>query len=346
MEIGHGSMKVMQLMDPPANHPANWRPQIMGYGAITFDSSSQKDGVITRPEIVAKAAYELFEKRLVGSISSRRVAISIPAYRIFTRTLKIPALKQKELVAAVQLEAEQYIPVALDELYLDYETIRQTGDSQELLTVAAPHTIVDSYVDLARILGLEAVLVEPTLGALGRLFSLDDQSDVPAIIINLGSVSSDISIFDKHILVAGTVRGGGEDFTVSIKKKLGVSDEEARLIKTRYGLGVSKRQAEIKQALEPILQQIVREIQRMVRYYEERYGSSRPIGQVITLGGGANMPGLDSYLIEALHLAVRHGDPWQYFDTGGLQPPGISDRPMYSTAAGLSMARPRKVFAP
>lgn len=351
LEIGHGSMKVMQVATAePAKTAAKKTAakhslsRLIGYGFTSFDTASQKDGVIVQPEIVAKAALELFRERLIGDITTKRVAIAIPAYRTFTRSLRLPKLKQKEMDEAVQLEAEQYIPLPLEELYLDYEIIGQVEDSMELFAVATPRNIVDSYLDLAQVLGLETVLIEPTLGSLGRLFTLDSQSDIPAIIINLGSVSSDISIFDRQMLVTGTVQGGGEDFTESIKDKLGVTLQEAALIKTRYGLSLSKKQTEIKQALDPILQEIVKEIRRMVRYYGEHYGTKRPIEQVITMGGGANMPGLDEYLTAALHLAVRHSDPWQYLDFKGLQPPNVSDRPMYSTAAGLSLARPSEVF--
>lgn len=346
LEIGHGSMKVMQVATPAPRTGSKPAPaKLIGYGATKFDTVSQKDGVVVQPEIVAKAAMELFRGHLVGDITTQRVAIAIPAYRTFTRSLRLPGkLNPKELHEAVQLEAEQYIPLPLEELYLDYEVVGKVNDSMELFAVATPRNIVDSYLDLARILGLETILIEPTLASLGRLFSFDSQSDIPAIIINLGSVSSDISIFDRQVLITGTVQGGGEDFTRSIQDKLGVTDQEAAVIKTRYGLGVSKKQGEIKEALEPILKEIVKEIRRMVRYYTERYGSNRPIEQVITLGGGANMPGLDEYLTEALHLAVRHSDPWQYLDAKGLQPPHVSDRPMYSTAAGLSLARPQEVF--
>lgn len=345
LEIGHGSLKVMQVSASPVNAGAKHTPpRLVGYGFTDFDTASQKDGVVVQPEIVAEAALDLFRNRLIGDITTKRVAIAIPAYRTFTRSLRLPRLKPKELDEAVQLEAEQYIPLPLERLYLDYEIIGQVEDSTELLAVASPRNIVDSYLDLAQILGLEPVLIEPTLGSLGRLFTQDSQSDIPAIIINLGAVSSDISIFDRQMLVTGTVQGGGEDFTKSIKDKLGVTLQEAALIKTRYGLGVSKKQSEIKQALEPILQDIVKEIRRMVRYYTERYGTKRPIEQVITLGGGANMPGLDEYLTATLHLAVRHSDPWQYLNHKGLQPPSVSDRPMYSTAAGLSLTQPGKVF--
>src|SRR5262249_47967071 len=156
-------------------------------------------------------------------------------------------------------------------------------DSTELFAVAVPQAIVDSYLELTNIFGLETVLIETTLSSSGRLFSVDKQSDVPTVMIDFGSQSADISIYDqKHMLVTGTVQGGGENFTNSIMQKLGVNQKEAWLIKTRYGLGASKKQAEIKEALEPTLQQIVKEIRRMIRYYEERYGAERPISQIVT----------------------------------------------------------------
>jgi type IV pilus assembly protein PilM len=346
LDIGHGSLKVMQLSEPPEKAPSkDYRPRVIGYGFTTFDKAAQEDGVVVQPEVIAKAAADLFQNHLLGDITTRRVAIAIPAYRTFTRSLHLPKLKPNELREAVQLEAEQYISMPLEKLYLDYEITKQTADTTELFAVAVPQVIVNSYLDLTQILGLETVLVEPTLSSSGRLFSADPQSDVASLIIDFGALSADISIFDKHVLVTGTAQGGGENFTNSIKTRLGVSTQEAGLIKTRYGLGVSKKQADIKETLEPILQQIVKEIRRMMRYYEERYGSKRPISQIITLGGGANMPGLSEYLTENLRLAVRHSDPWQYLDYKGLQLPVAADKPMYATVAGLSLAQPKEVFS-
>lgn len=347
LDIGNGSLKVMQV-EPGSAHDAkvknhkSWK--VAGYGTISFDKKAIDNGVVVDPEIIAKATKELFKHHLIGDISSRRVAISIPAYRTFTRSIQLPILKPKELSDAVNLEAEQYIPMPLEELYLDYEIISQAKEQMEVLAVAVPRKIVDSYLELHRILGLEPMLIETTMSAAARLFAQDSQSDVPTVIIDFGSLSSDISIYDKKILTTGTVTGGGQVFTDSIEKKLKVTHEEAGLIKTKYGLGLSKRQGEIKEALEPTLAQIVKEIRRMIRYYEERYGTERPIQQIITLGGGANMPGLSEYLTDGLRLAVRPCDPWQYFDYKGLQPPSSADKSMYATAAGLCLTPPHEVF--
>jgi type IV pilus assembly protein PilM len=345
LDIGHGSLKVMQLEEQsPAKSAKNRHPKVVGYGFTRFDKAAQKDGVVIQPEIIAQAAYNLFKQHLIGDITTNRVAIAIPAYRTFTRSLQLPKLQAKEMKEAVELEAEQYISMPLEDLYLDYEIVKQTADSTALFVVAVPRVIVDSYLSLAEVMGLETVLIEPTLSSSGRLFSVDSNSDEATFIIDFGSESSDISIFDKHMLVTGTVQGGGEIFTNNIKSRLNVTPEAAALIKTRYGLGVSKKQKDIKEALDPVLGQIVKEVRRMLRYYEERYGTDRPINQIITLGGGANMPGLSEYFISELRMPVRHTDPWQYFDYKGLRPPDRADRPMYATVAGLSMAHSREMF--
>src|SRR5580698_8857915 len=110
LDIGHGSLKVMQISEQSANVSGKKRhPDVIGYGTANFDKAAQEDGVVVKPEIIAKAAFDLFEHQLICDITTRRVAIAIPAYRTFTRSLKLPKLKTSELAEAVQLEAEQYI---------------------------------------------------------------------------------------------------------------------------------------------------------------------------------------------------------------------------------------------
>jgi len=341
LDIGNGSLKVMQLSEDSL---ATSRPKIVGYGTTKFDHSAIVDGVIEKPELVAEAMTKLFKSELIGDITTRRVAMAIPAYRTFTRAISLPSLKPKELHEAVQTEAEQYTPMPLTDLYLDYTVIKTTKDTIEVFVVAVPKKIVDSYLILAHLTGLEVVVIETSLGGAARLFMKDPQSDVASVIIDFGSLSSDITIFDRDVLVTGTVQGGGSSFTDNIRHKLGVTEAEAGVIKNKYGLSLSKKQAEIHQALEPTLNQIVKEVRRMIRYYEERYGTERPISQVITLGGGANMPGLAEYLTSSLRLAVRSCEPWQYLTHKSLQIPSGPDKPMYSTVAGLALINPKTVL--
>src|SRR5690606_26323550 len=128
----------------------------------------------------------------------------------------------------------------------------------------------------------EVVTMETNIGAASRLFLKTELNDVPTLLIDFGSISTDITIYDKNLVVTGTVSAGSDNFTEAIAQKLGVTQAEAQIIKTKYGLGLSKKQQAIKEALQPMLDQLLKEIRRIIRYYEERFGSQRKISQVVT----------------------------------------------------------------
>lgn len=320
------------------------RPRVLGYGTANFDTSATEDGVIVKPELIADATRKMFKQDFHGKLTTRRATIAIPSYRSFSRSIQLPALSGNELRQAVELEIEQYIPVPLKDLYVDYGITSRKEETFELFAVAVPRKIVDSYMTLADVMGMEPVLIETTTASAGRLFSFDGNSDVATVIIDFGSQTADIGIYNKTTLVTGTVPAGGLVFTRLIKDKLHVSEAEAGFIKTKYGLSVSKKQKEITDALSPALQKIVTEIRRMSRYYEERYGSNQTISQVVILGGGANMPGLGDYLTNVLRMPVRAYNPWNMLNYEGLEAPSGPDRLMYATVTGLSLTKPREVF--
>lgn len=344
LDIGHSSIKVMQISADSTSRKT--QPKLRGWGTASFDGSIIVDGELSKPEVIAAALKELFNKQLSGDVTTRRVALTIPTYRTFTRSINLPKLKSTELTQAIETEAERYIPLPLSDLNLDYEIVNTTEDSMDILVVAIPKKIVKSYMTLCRLVNIEPVLIETTMHAAGQILRQDTNSEVPTMIIDFGSLSSDVSLYHHgKILLMGTVPGGGENFTHTIEKALGVSYEAAGIIKNKYGLGLSKKQAEIIKALTPTLAPIIKEITRMLRYYEERFKGGKPIGQIIVLGGGANMPGLSDYLTNSLRLPTRTLDPWQYFDHSGFKLPTSDDKTMFATVAGLALTNPRKVFS-
>lgn len=340
LDIGRSSMKVMQL-----DH-VDSVSQIVGYGTTDFDMSALEDGVIVKPEILADAMHNLFKHQLQGDITTSRVAMALPAYRTFTRAVRLPKLGVEELHEAVQLEVEQYVPMALEDLYLDYTATPEADDGLNVFVVAVPKKIVDSYLYLCSRLGMEPVLVEPTATAGARFFARDQHSDIPSILIDFGSLTATVCIIDKTIVATSTAPGGGLVFTEAIAKELGIDKNKAGEIKTKFGLDVSQYQKQVVQALEPALEQIVSELKRMLRYYEEHYGGRGAIGQIVTLGGGANMPGLSDYLTNALKVPVRtHDHPWAVFKYDhDFKVPDGPDRLMYATVAGLALLKPKEVF--
>lgn len=338
LDIGFKSIKVMQISRQ------NQSTTITGYGVTSFDQKAVDNGTIVDHENIAASLKHLFSEQLIGDITTHRVAFSVPAARTFTRILTMPRIADKDIAEAVSLEAEQYIPVPIGDLYIDFEIIHKTDKDMAVLVVAVPKKIVDSYETLAKLLGLEVIAMETTISSTGRLFRHTDQNEVPTVLIDFGSVSSDVTIFNKTLVVTGTIPGGGDNFTELIAKQLGVSREEAHVIKAKYGLSLSKKQAEIMRALEPMLEDIIKEVRRMIRYYEERSPSHKKIEQIVTLGGGANMPGLSEYLTDHIRVPVRACDPWSHLSFGRLKPPATDEQSMYLTSAGLALINPGEVF--
>jgi len=340
LDIGFNSIKVMQVRPHGKHH------EVLGYGVGSFDSSAIKDGVVKEHVKVANSILDLFKNNIIGSISTKRVALNIPATRTFTHTMQLPPISSGELAEAVRLEAEQYIPVPLDDLYLDFQEINRSEKGIELLAVATPKLIVDSHMELTKILDLEPVAFDSSIAAAGRLFQKQgENNDIPAVLIDFGSVAADITVHDKTSIITGTIPCGGDMFTDLIVKKLSVTKEEAHLIKSKYGIAKSKKQSQIMEELEPELNKLVREVKRMIRYYEERSGTTKKIGQVVTMGGGANMPGINDFLTSNLRIPVRMCDPWNNFTLHKLQPPSPAEKSMYMTVAGLALIEPGEVFA-
>ena len=338
-DIGFKTMKVMQA----TKHGSNY--EVDGYGLIEFDPKCIENGEIIDYEGMAKSAYSLFKDHIVGEVTTRRAVFSVPAARTFSRILALPLMAEKDLAEAVRLEAEQYIPVPIDDLYLDYTITKKTNKNINVLAVATPKRVIDSYMKFSQVLGLEGVAMETTTSATSRIFTIADNNDVPTVLVDFGSISTDITIYDSTIVVTGTLTGGGDDITSAIQQALGVNHDEAHLIKTKYGLAVSKKQDEIVTALTPFLDRLTKEIKRMVRYYEERSDNPQSkIEQIVTHGGGSNVPGLSEYLINSVRLPARMCDPWSQVQFKHIEPPGKIQQAVYVTAAGLAIAEPRELF--
>lgn len=338
LDLGHDTLRVMQL---DLGHKL---PRVKGYGAVAFDPAAIVDGVIVKPEIVSKAALHLFKESLVGDIGTKRVAISLPANHAFTRAVQLPKIGPDEIAEAVQAEAEQYIPGHAENMYLDYSLLHEDEEGVEAFIVAMPKAIVDSYLVLTRLLGLEPVLFDTSIGASARLFSLDPNSNIPSLLIDFGTSSTDITVFNRGVVALGTAAFGGDDITKAISRKLTIPTSEALILKSRYGLSSSLVQKQITAALEPSLDLLIKEIRRTIRYYEQRYIKEQPIGQIVTMGGGASMPGLADYLADRLRLPTRTFDPAPYIDFGHLRHFYNADRASYVTAAGLAITDPAGVF--
>ncbi len=344
LDIGHTSMKVMQL-GPVGGKDK--KLQVKGYGAsYRYHASSIANGAIVDYKSLSDALHNLFDERLIGTISSRKVVCTIPMSNSFSRPLKLPAMAEANLQEAINLEAEQYIPESPNNLYIDYDIVRQDDKNIDLLLVATPKKIIESYMKFLDSMGLEPVALEPTMNATARIFGYADPgSKLPTVLVDFGANAADIAVFDKTLFVNNTVQGGSSTMIDAIAKKLGISHEEAYNVKNERGIEASDSPNDIAEAVKPILDNLIQEIRKIARYFDERVADhDGHIAQTIIIGGGANMPGLSEYLSKELDMPVRMLNPWGKIDFGGFTPPDALERSMFITVAGCAVLDTAEVF--
>ena len=341
LDIGHNTIKVMQL-----ELASGKKPKVLGYGMGKFPAVAILNGVVANYDAISKAMYELFKNHLTGSVYTHRVACSLPTSHTFSRLMKVPTMDDSDLKEAIRMEAEQYIPMPIDNLYIDHEIINRSPEGIELSMVATPKSIVDSYMKLFEALELEPIALEPSMNATSRVFAIADASHTePSILIDFGAVAIDLAVFDKTMIVNSTLPGGSELMTKLIIQKFEVEEAEAYQIKSKYGIGVSEKQQQVNEAIQPMLDILVKEIRKIMRYYNERVGqSNRKIAHIVTSGGGATMPGLNQFLSQQLGLPAKTLDPWQNLDFGQLKKPAELHQSAYITVAGEAILNPGEIL--
>lgn len=337
LDIGSRTVKLVQLA-------AGGKPtKVVGYGFAVFPADSITEGIIADPEPIAAAIKSVLAEPKGGRISARRVIMSVPVAKVFTRTLQLPLqLSSGELEQAVKLEAEQYVPVPLADLYIDYEIIPAGADQTylEVLMVAAPRAIIDSYMKLFDFIDLEVDSIETGLTSITRAMVAASRPRGNALIVDFGTRSADLAIYDKAVRLTGTFAVGGEDLTQTLVKQLGITAEQATEIKYKFGINQSGLQAKILEALRPQLNTLTNEIKKVLKYYEDRSQNQTKIEAMIATGGSASMPGLVDYMYHNIGVPIIVGNPW--YGLAVDPAPDKLEAPMYATAIGLAQRSLKK----
>jgi type IV pilus assembly protein PilM len=338
LDISSTGIKVMSI------DPKKWL--VNGYGSVDLDPLKMKESIEDdESTFLTDNLKSLLAEKIIGSITSNRVAITVPTARSYTRTFTLPSAAEKNLDEAVILEAEQYIPIPVSTLYIDYQVIERSRKTIVVLMSAVSKVIVDNITRGVEAAGLQPILIEPSINSVGRVLTATEDGSLPTIIVDIGPANTDIAILDRgSIRVTGGVPVGGNSFTLDIAKKLNISLENAHQLKVLNGLSAGPRQQKLRESLNPSLERILTETKKVMRYYSERINSERKLEQLLIVGGGSNVPGIGEYFTESLVIAARVASPWQKLDFGKVQEPPKQFRPRYITVAGAASISPGSVW--
>lgn len=339
LDISLTGIKVMSI------DSKKWK--VLGYGSLDLDPAEVQKS-LDNPEstYLSDNIGLLLREHVIGNLNSTYAVIGIPTGRTFSRTFTLPAKEEGNLKSAIEIEVDQYIPIPLGSLYVDYQITERTKDMITVIMSAVPQKLVDTCTHAAEVAGITPVMMIPSVDAVARVLEATEEGKLSTLIIDIGPASTDIAVLDDGaIRVTGSVGIGGNTFTLDIANKLDVSLENAHQLKVLNGLSLSPRQVKITHALQPSLERIVTETKKVIRYYNERLNEEKKIEQVLVVGGGSNVPGIGDYFTDALVMPVRVASPWQKLNFGNLKEPSKQFRPRYITVAGLASIDRDEVMA-
>jgi type IV pilus assembly protein PilM len=337
LDISQTGIKVMAV------DPKKWL--VLGYGSVDLDPSKVQKSLESDDAYLSENISTLLGSKLIGALPSNHVVLGVPTNRTFSRTFTIPIKAESALADAVEIEVDQYIPIPIGSLYVDYEIIERSKEQLTVIMSAVPKVLVDSCLTAVTSAGLQPVMIEPGINSIARVLEKTEEGHLPTLIVDIGPASTDIAVLDGGaIRVSGGLGLGGNTFTLDIAKKLNVALDNAHQLKVLNGLSAGPRQAKITTALQPSLQRILVEIRKVIRYYNERLSDDRKLEQVLVVGGGSNVPGIGDYFTNELVMAARVASPWQKLDFGKLPQPSKQFRPRYITVAGLASVGSKEIW--
>jgi type IV pilus assembly protein PilM len=220
--------------------------------------------------------------------------IAIPSYLAFSAVVPFPILSYEELVTAVPLEAKQHIPVPLNSVQLDWMNLgpNKGKDKLNILLIAIPNSVVNTYIEVSKVLGISIKGFE--LDAFSTIRSIDLPNS-QVCIVDIGARTSTVSIVntEKQLQLIQSFDFGGNHITDAISGLQKTSSIEAEKLKKENGItgANSEVSALIQSAIKSFFEN---EVLRIIRQFQDN--NEEKIQDIVLLGGFSKTEGIREFV--------------------------------------------------
>jgi len=330
LDIGSYSIKAVQLRKIQDKY------QLVALGS----APSTPKGLASEAESDLTALAENIKKlHQEARVTTKNVISALPEDQVFTRVITLPKLSEEELTSALKWETEQYVPIPLSEVTLAHqvigETTQDTRQKTEVLLVAAPNRLIDKLLKVLKTAGLNPVSLETEILAMSRSLVAPDSE--ATLLVDLGARATDIAIVEKgQVVFTRSISTAGEALTRAVAGALGLEAGQAEEYKKAYGVDPGKLEGKVSQAIEPILEVIVKEMEQAIQFYQQE--KEKTVKRIVLTGGTAILPEVITLLAKKLTFETQIGDPFsRVVEDSLLAKMPKNDLPFYAVAVGLAM---------
>ncbi len=296
-------------------------------------------------EEMARAIAQLVAE---SKSTATTVNIALPENKVYTKVLDMPNLSDKELSSAIYWEAEQYIPVPLETITLDWKVLKRpektnTENKMQVLLVGAPTQLIEKYQKILSLAGLTISYIETEILSVIRslMFPYMQKKDTlfpNTIIITIGAMTTSLAIVKEGIIVfAYSIAIGGTALNRAIAADFGFSLSQAEEYKKTYGISQQAFGGKISDSAKPILLSIIGEVKKALAFYKDKYKNDKPIQQILLTGGSAKLPGIDSFFAENSEIETVTANPWSLLSNQKVPREIIDNAADYTIAIGLAL---------
>ncbi|MFA5744757.1 MAG: pilus assembly protein PilM [Candidatus Paceibacterota bacterium] len=331
IDISTSGVKAVRLVeDARGLILANYTEERLSSGAFI-------DGEIVDKTVVVSALAAAAKKIGITSVNA-----SLPEPKSFLFETTVPGINKIEWRTAVEQHLDELIPLPPQETDFDLVEVGKSSEGTLVAGIGFAHRIVDdtlSVFDQARVSVHE--LEGETFAMARALLSKGDTSTV--LIIDIGKTTTKISIVAERIpRFATTIGIGGHALTLAVQKYFGVTETEARKVKSERGIVSTAGNEEYLAAMLSTVSAIRDEISRRLDYWQGKVsvgGIYEPVTHAILAGGNASVRGLPEYLEAALKIPVVIGDVFINLASRDRWVPHLdhTESLAYATAIGLAL---------
>lgn len=325
IDIGTSTIKVVQLKKEENKYIL----ETYGMVNISGDLNGKND-----VDVIGQTA-EVLKKLLEKSqVTSKKTVASLPNNVVFVSVIDMPSLSEKELKSAIEWEARRYVPLPLEEVTLSWSVLKEgaAADKLKVLITAVPTTVIENYLRMFKLAGLEPEALE--IEALALIRSLAGSRQDAYIIIDIGARNTGLNLVDKGFLqISRNLPLGGDTITIGIAQSLHVSQARAEQFKMDLGVTAGLEPG-LPQIMKISLENIKNETAQLTQIYESSGGS---IAEIIFTGSGSRLPGLKNYF-SSLGIKTSLGDPLKFIGFDERLKPNLTRVSLgLSVALGLAM---------
>ncbi|MBN1930332.1 MAG: type IV pilus assembly protein PilM [Desulfobacterales bacterium] len=308
LDIGSRTIKAIEVLETKNGRVLN------KFGTIDIEPGLIEEGAINHPEEVADSIKELFK---FHGIKEQNVAMSVGGYSVIIKKITVQNMPEKQLQETIPFEAEQYIPFDIKDVNLDFQILGENENDMNLmnvLLVAAKKEMVNDYINLVQMAGLNPCIIDVDAFALQNIFEINyEAKDENIALIDIGASKTSLNILkDKSSVFIRDVSLGCGQINQKIASLVNCSFSEAEQIK--HG---DQEEKISKKNLMHIVSSVASdwciEIRRALDFFYSTYTDDQ-VKRIVLSGGGANIEEFRRLLAKEASAKVETIDPFKNFE--------------------------------